>query len=107
MERERERERGTKEKNGDQRRDEKTDGRVHLDIQGHTGSVLDLQSQSSKEKRSEENKKHFRGETKGRGPESRHAPPATSTGIKIQKVLQQRSSYGKCAFLFLQRETMQ
>lgn len=43
-------------------------------------SDTDLQSESSKEKRNKENNKQLRGETKGRGTESRHAPPPTSTG---------------------------
>lgn len=46
-----------------------------------TGGDRQIYNQkTAKRKNSEENKKQLRGEPRGRGPQSRHAPPSTSTG---------------------------
>lgn len=87
-------------------------------------SDSDLQSESSKERRNKDNHKQLRGESRGRGTESRHAPPPNSTGrekdtdvyidesgSKIQKVLQRCSGCRECSLFqktnSLQREDTQ
>lgn len=51
-----------------------------------TEEVWDLQLESSTEKINEENTKQLRGEIRGGGTESRHAPPPTPAILMTQGV---------------------